>query len=309
MKGWAISKVILLYSVSSLKYQVLAFVVPLRRSAKCQIISPKFNDIPFPPILCENANGSVEREDDKAVAINPNNCSASGTDCDLGAAFERELEEGQARRNAQLPKFQQPTFLELAVNGALDLIFVRRQNSARLRKMFVTKRSYAKNETFSRSQLSNPPLVEDLLPYPTPIEESFYLSVPAAILTFLTTAAVFPFLAGLMVDFVDIPPNNLNDINSKLVPGVSILYGTFMSLTLSILYNRQRQVQDSVAQETSLLSFLLHNMCFLFKRDRSRLVRAGQVRISMNVFDKHKKALSNSAHIIFSVLPIKCGYF
>lgn len=195
--------------------------------------------------------------------------------CDLGAEFERDLEEGYARRNAQAGQ-SQPNFFQAMINVVLDLGFVRRNNPERQRKLFLTKRYYARNETFAKKILSTPPVVEDLLPYPTPIDESFFLSVPAAILTFVISSAVFPFMADFMVDFIDIPPQNLEKISSKLIPGVSILYGTFVSLTLSILYNRQRQVQDSVAQETSMLSFLLHNLVSLFRRDRSRMVRAGQ---------------------------------
>lgn len=196
-------------------------------------------------------------------------------DCDLAAQLELELAEGYARRNPE-PVPKETGYWEAFFGAALDLVFVRRANSERMRKMFLTKRSYAKNETFTRSAFGSPPVVEDLLPYPTLIKDSFYLSVPAAVLTFVVSSAIFPVMANFLVDFIDIPPGNLEDINSKLVPGISILYGTFMSLTLSILYNRQRQVQDSVAQETSLLSFLLYNLVTLFRRDRNRMVRAGQ---------------------------------
>lgn len=215
------------------------------------------------------------KETEKAISTKPDNAPNPNMGCDLGAEFERNLEEGYARRNPQSIQPETNLFVR-TLDAMLDLVFVRRQNSARQRKMFLTKRSYARNETFAKKILSTPPIVEDLLPYPTPIEDSFYLSVPAAILTFVISSAIFPFMADFMVDFVDIPPQNLEQINSKLIPGISILYGTFVSLTLSILYNRQRHVQDSVAQETSLLSFLLHNMVSLFRKDRNRMVRAGQ---------------------------------
>lgn len=224
----------------------------------------------------EPTNGEMPKELTVAVdeLLAANDCKP-GEACDLGEAFERELEEGYRRRYPEIIQ-RQNSFIDDVIEAVLDTVFVRRQNSTSLKKMFLTKRSYGRNATFSKESLTKPPVVEDLLPYPTPIADSFYLSVPAAILTFLVSSAIFPFLADFMVDFVDIPPANLEQINSKLVPGISILYGTFISLTLSILYNRQRQVQDSVAQETSLLGFLLHNMVSLFRRDRKRMVRAGQ---------------------------------
>jgi hypothetical protein len=138
------------------------------------------------------------------------------------------------------------------------------------------RRSYALAGPFEKQNLGKPPVVEDLLPEPTNIEDSFYLSLPAVVLTFVGASISFPIMQGFLVHFIDTDPELLDDIVGKLVPGISILYGTFMSLTLSILYNRQRQVQESVAQETSLLSFVLHNMVFLFRKDRNRMVRAGQ---------------------------------
>jgi hypothetical protein len=244
---------------------VSAFFPPVFRIARTRSTS-KYSSLHL------HGNGASGQEDTNTVEAND-----PGEGSELAASYERDLdEEMQVRWDSQFTDAREPSYLEAAVNGVLDRIFVRRRDANRLRKMFVTKRSYARLETFAISKLDEPPMVDDLLPYPTPIQDSFYLSVPSAILTFVVTSAIFPFLANFLVDFVHIPSENLQDINSKLVPGVSILYGTFMSLTLSILYNRQRQVQDSVAQETSLLSFLLHNMCFLFKRDRGRMVRAGQ---------------------------------
>ena len=224
-------------------------------------------------------SGMGGREGDPSMAKNASiaedDWNLPSVECDSAVQLEIELGEEFATRKHKQGK-QANSYWEVFSNAILDRVFVRRLDASSLRKNFLTKRYYAKNETFARSAFDSPPTVEDLLPYPTPIEDSFSLSVPAAILTFLVSCAIFPFLANFLVAFIDIPPENLEDINSKLVPGVSILYGTFMSLTLSILYNRQRQVQDSVAQETSLLSFLLYNLVSLFRRDRNRMVRAGQ---------------------------------
>lgn len=228
------------------------------------------------PLRASTEENDVAKQGiDEPASSEGKDCRDPDVECDLASQFELELEEGYARRNPKIA-VKEKSYWEEVFDAMLDLVFVRRQNSEGQRKVFLTKRSYARNESFTRSAFNSPPVVEDLLPYPTPIEDSFYLSVPAAVLTFLISSAIFPLLANFMVDFIDIPPGNLEDLNSKLVPGISILYGTFMSLTLSILYNRQRHVQDSVAQETSLLAFLLHNMVFLFRRDRNKMVRAGQ---------------------------------
>ena len=62
-------------------------------------------------------------------------------------------------------------------------------------------------------------------------------------------------------------PGKLADITSKFGPGVSILYGTFISLTLSILYERQRDIQNDAAVEASLLALITRNLLSIFRRD------------------------------------------
>lgn len=72
------------------------------------------------------------------------------------------------------------------------------------------------------------------------------------------------------------PPDQLNEITSQFGPGISILYGTFVSLTLSILYGRQKNIQGAVTLETSLLSLLTRNLLAIFKKDKERTIEGGQ---------------------------------
>jgi hypothetical protein len=239
---------------------VSGFVVPNRRLFR-------LSTLPAAPVRPQND------ESEPCVPCNGDNATATGA-CDLGEEFKKDLEASYARRNPA-EESEVPTQLENAREAILNTTFVR-YDTSQMRKYLLNQRSYARSAAFETENIRNPPTVEDLLPEPTRIEDSFYLSLPAAIITFLATSAIFPILAGFLVDYVDLPPEMLDEITSKLVPGISVLYGTFISLTLSILYNRQRSVQDSVAQESSLLSFLLHNLVSLFKKDRNRMVRAGQ---------------------------------
>lgn len=151
-----------------------------------------------------------------------------------------------------------------------------RLDSFKMKSRILGKRSYARPGPFKKENLDDPPVLEDLLPEPPRPEDSFYLSIPVILLTFCSTTAIFPFLASYLVTFVDMPADQLDAITSKFVPGVAILYGTYISLTLSILYTRQKDVQDMVAKETALLGFILHNFVSLFKVDRSSLVEATQ---------------------------------
>lgn len=71
-------------------------------------------------------------------------------------------------------------------------------------------------------------------------------------------------------------PDQLSGITSNFGPGVSILYGTFISLTLSILYERQRDIQNDAAMEASLLALTTRNLLNIFRCDRVLSVKAGQ---------------------------------
>jgi hypothetical protein len=216
------------------------------------------------PLLLRTKLFSQTEESDTSVNV---------TTCDLGEQLKKDIDIGYARR--QEKKAPEPSQLENVAQAILNNTFVRFDTS-QMRNYLLNRRSYARSEPFETKNLGKPPLVEDLLPDPTRIQDSFYLSIPAALFTFIVASVSFPLCTGFLVKFIQTPPEMLDQITSKLVPGISILYGTFISLTLSILYNRQRQVQDSVGKETSMLSYLLHNMVSLFKRDRSRMVRAGQ---------------------------------
>jgi hypothetical protein len=71
-------------------------------------------------------------------------------------------------------------------------------------------------------------------------------------------------------------PDQLADITSKFGPGVSILYGTFISLTLSILYERQKDIQNDAAVEASLLALITRNLLNIFRCDRALSIEVGQ---------------------------------
>ena len=51
---------------------------------------------------------------------------------------------------------------------------------------------------------------------------------------------------------------------SNFVPGISIVYGTYLSLTLSILYSRQQKITELCAKETSQLLQLTRRVFQLF---------------------------------------------
>jgi hypothetical protein len=106
--------------------------------------------------------------------------------------------------------------------------------------------------------------------------DSLWISLPARLLTFATAYCSFPFVIQGLNFFVTMQPDQLDEITSKLEPVIAIVYGTFVSLTLQILYERQRRIQDSVAMEAALLVNLTRSLLSIFRRDKGKSVDAGQ---------------------------------
>jgi len=68
----------------------------------------------------------------------------------------------------------------------------------------------------------------------------------------------------------------LDNISNTFGPGVSILYGTFVTLTVSILYQRQQDIQNLASKESSLLAMTSRSLLSLLKKDKALAVKAGQ---------------------------------
>lgn len=144
------------------------------------------------------------------------------------------------------------------------------------RTRLLNRRSYTAREPFEQKYINEPPCLNDLKPPPSPYYESLWISVPYRIFTFAVPYFVFPYLILFFDNYVTMESGNLADITSKFGPGVSILYGTFISLTLSILYERQRDIQNDAAVEASLLALITRNLLSIFRRDEDLSLQAGQ---------------------------------
>lgn len=175
--------------------------------------------------------------------------------------------------NEQIPDWMH--FLDFLVGTPLEAGLTRMYQSAAQTRL-RTDRSYARKEPFEYENIRVPPSLDDLSTPPCGPFEAFWISTPARLLTFTAAYLAFPFIIRLVESFVSIPFAQLDDITSKFGPGVSILYGTFISLTLSILYNRQRTIQDNVGMECAYLVYLTRNLVSLFRGNRDRAIEAGQ---------------------------------
>ena len=144
------------------------------------------------------------------------------------------------------------------------------------RTRLLRDRAYAKPQPFDADNMDNPPGLKDLSPPKRKDGEVFWISNLARLLAFGISYTLFPFITRVLDGFVTMPPEKLDDIASKFGPGISILYGTFISLTLSILYRRQQEIQDDAAIESSMLVLMTRNLMSLFRKDSALLEEAGQ---------------------------------
>ena len=144
------------------------------------------------------------------------------------------------------------------------------------RTRLLNRRAYTAREPFEQENIYEPPCLQDLKPPPSSYIESFWISLPFRIASFAIPYLIFPYLIGFLDNYVTMQPNQLADITSKFGPGVSILYGTFISLTLSILYGRQKDIQNDAAVEASLLALITRSLLNMFRCDEEMSVKVGQ---------------------------------
>lgn len=164
-----------------------------------------------------------------------------------------------------------------AIFGPLNLELLDIKHLANQTRL-LNERSYARPGSFLLENIDRPPSLDDLLPPPRrdPFE-GFWISVPARLLSFGVAYAIFPFACKFMYEHViTLHTNTLFQVISSFIPGISVLYGTFISITLSILDARQRKIQENVASECALLTFITRNLLNFLQDDRDRAIDAAQ---------------------------------
>ena len=69
---------------------------------------------------------------------------------------------------------------------------------------------------------------------------------------------------------------NLARLVNFYLPGISIVLGTYFSMTLNILYTRYSQLQQIIALEASMLAYCFQLLLDLFAKDRKNLIPSAQ---------------------------------
>ena len=188
-------------------------------------------------------------------------------------ALKKEKSKRRQRRTSKVSIPSNRDFTDLSFSkGILSNI----EDNA-LRTRLLDKRAYANKDCFEKENMKKAPGIENLMTPQTSSFDKFWISPLARCITFGGACLIFPYIMKLLDRFVTMAPDQLDNITSSFGPGISILYGTFLSLTLSILYTRQSQIQEVVALEAALLANTLRTTMSIFKGYPNRRVEAAQI--------------------------------
>ncbi|KAL7542958.1 hypothetical protein ACHAXR_012457 [Thalassiosira sp. AJA248-18] len=188
----------------------------------------------------------------------------------LFALFQRELDEGAS------------------IFAAIAAVRKRRKDKAgdyeNKYKILSDYRSYSNKELLDTDHFELAPTLNDLNQQLPDKGKIVWATAPYRLSVFLGAFFFFPYLCEILNTLVVVTDDEFDIINEQFTPGIGILYGTFVALTLDILYERQGKVQENASVEASLLSQVTQNALNLF-RDEAEIAReaaqiiADQVRI------------------------------
>lgn len=151
-------------------------------------------------------------------------------------------------------------------------------------KILSDSRSYSDRVLLDKDHVAIPPSLSDLNQKQPQWIKVLWSRSYFRLFVFVAAFMTFPVLCYTLNALVKIDPDEFDIINEQFTPGIGILYGTFVALTLDILYERQGKVQENASVEASLLSLTTQNILSLF-RDEEKIAReatqiiADQVRI------------------------------
>lgn len=145
----------------------------------------------------------------------------------------------------------------------------------------VEPRVYARPDQFERDNTDVPPTIDDVAPPPSlygPVATFLaWNRIPARAVVGALSYLSFPLIISLLDDATqNVEGDTLTTLVNTFLPGVSIVLGTYFSLTLSILYDRLSRMQRTVSSEASLLAMAFLNLMDLFDDDPDAAVESAQ---------------------------------
>jgi hypothetical protein len=145
----------------------------------------------------------------------------------------------------------------------------------------VEQRAYARSDQFDRNMADVPPTIDDVAPPPHGYgavgQFLAWNKLPARAVVGTLAYFSFPYILQCLCFFTrNVESDALLSLVNTWLPGVSIVLGTYVSLTLSILYDRFTRMQETVYKEASLLALTCHSLLHLFEDDKEAAVEGTQ---------------------------------
>ena len=177
--------------------------------------------------------------------------------------FQRELSEGNS------------------IIGAISAVRRRGKDKAgdyeNKYKILSDYRAYGNRDLLDTDHLKLAPTLDDLNQVQPTKDKTLWSSGPYRLGVFVSSFFVFPYVCTVLSTLVTITEDEFDIINDQFTPGIGILYGTFVALTLDILYERQNKVQENASVEASLLSQVTQNVLNLFRDNVDIAQEAAQI--------------------------------
>ena len=161
----------------------------------------------------------------------------------------------------------------------------------------VEPRKYARPDPFLTQNQQTYPTVDDLAPpnslYGPLATFLAWNDLPARLVVGGMAYFAFPFIIHfLQTATKDLTNDDLISLVSTFLPGISIVLGTYFTLTLSILYDRLTNMQELVNLEAGLLAYTCNNLVYLYRDNPPAAIESTQCicdQIRIMVFDSRGK--------------------
>jgi hypothetical protein len=145
----------------------------------------------------------------------------------------------------------------------------------------VEPRAYARADQFNNDMSDVPPTIDDIATPPSRYGHvATFLAwnrLPARIVVGAMAYLIFPYTIQFLEGITkDVTYDQLATLVNTFLPGVSIVLGTYFSLTLSILYDRFARIQQTVSLEAAFLALTCQNLLDLFFDDANSAVEGAQ---------------------------------
>ncbi|KAL7554539.1 hypothetical protein ACHAWF_018029 [Thalassiosira exigua] len=192
--------------------------------------------------------------------------------------ISREIEDADL---SSLELFQRELESGASVVGAYKAVQQRKKdksgNYENKYKILTDNRSYSNRELLDIDHARMAPTLDDLNQVQPSKLEAVWVTGPYRLLVYAGSFFAFPYICSVLNTLVEVSPDEFDIINDQFTPGIGILYGTFVALTLDILYERQGKVQENASVEASLLSQVTQNVLGLFRDDPAIAREAAQI--------------------------------